>query len=201
MRTIKLQGIVIQKRSLGEKDYGITLFTPEYGKLFAYAKGARNIKSKFTGHIDLLNICDFTIYKSPKSYLITDCNLLKSYNKCSSYLSKFYASEEIVKIIRFYTTENEESQEIYSLLIETLNNLEYSKKDYFILEAFKIKLFFILGMMPDLHDNEIIPISIRMKKLIQFILQNSYQEVCRILLNKSDERELSKITMLLSEQI
>jgi DNA repair protein RecO (recombination protein O) len=201
MRTLKVQGVIIQKREIGEKDYAITIFTPEFGKIFAYARGARNIKSKFQGHLDLLNICDFHIYQSPKNHIITDCCLVKNFNKFCCYLPKFYAVEEITKIIRTYTTENEESGEIYSLLTETLNSLENSKKENLILEAFKIKLFLLLGMMPDLNTNDFAPINIRMKKLMKYIIQNTYGEIQRINLCKNDARELERMTMLLSEQI
>jgi recombinational DNA repair protein (RecF pathway) len=109
--------------------------------------------------------------------------------------------EEITKIIRTYTTENEESGEIYSLLTETLNSLENSKKENLILEAFKIKLFLLLGMMPDLNTNDFAPINIRMKKLMKYIIQNTYGEIQRINLCKNDARELERMTMLLSEQI
>lgn len=205
MRTIKLQGLIIQKYNFGEKDCGVMLFTSDYGKLFAYARGARNIKSKFTGHFDLLNICNFEIYKSANNFLITDCSLVKNHENYGKNLIKFYAVEEILKMVRTYTTENEDSEEIYALIIETLGAINSSKKEKVLLEAFKIKFFLLLGMMPDLQsnldDNEFAPVSIRMKKLIKFILQNSYRQIAKITLNKDDENELSKITMMLSEQI
>lgn len=181
------------------------MFTSDYGKLFAYARGARNIKSKFTGHFDLLNICNFEIYKSANNFLITDCSLVKNHENYGKNLIKFYAVEEILKMVRTYTTENEDSEEIYALIIETLGAINSSKKEKVLLEAFKIKFFLLLGMMPDLQsnldDNEFAPVSIRMKKLIKFILQNSYRQIAKITLNKDDENELSKITMMLSEQI
>lgn len=197
MRSYKTKGIVIHKRSLGEKDYSVTLFTPCHGKIQVIAKGARNIKSKFTGHVDLLNICEVQIYNGPKNSILSDCDLNLNYSHFREDLNKFYICEEIAKMIRNFTNEDENSEDIYELLMETFAALNIYNKETLIFEAFKVKLFSLLGNMPDVYslaDTEFSHFDIRQKKLLKFLLSQPYSEIIRVYLDKKDAHLLQKMT-------
>ncbi|MGB9620610.1 MAG: DNA repair protein RecO, partial [Armatimonadota bacterium] len=49
MRTCTVNGIVLRRTDLGEKDRILTVFTRELGKLSAVAKGSRRPGSKLSG--------------------------------------------------------------------------------------------------------------------------------------------------------
>jgi DNA repair protein RecO (recombination protein O) len=53
MPVYKAEGIVLRRANLGEADRIVTLFTREYGRLSAAAKGARKPKSRFAGRLEL----------------------------------------------------------------------------------------------------------------------------------------------------
>ena len=53
-RVYKTAAIVLRHRKLGEADKILTLFTPNYGKLDAVAKGVRRPTSKLAGHVEPL---------------------------------------------------------------------------------------------------------------------------------------------------
>jgi len=202
MRNLKIQGVVINKRSIGENDYLVTVFTPFYGKIQASARGAKQISSKFTGHLDLLNICDFQLYQSPKSYTITECRLHSSFPSFRENLGKFYYASEIAKIIKSFETENENCEDLYSLLIQTFRALEQLSSESLIYEAFKIKLFSLIGIMPDVYcieETEFGSDDLRFKKLLNFILTNPYKDILRLSLNENDKVTLSNLTKALTE--
>jgi DNA repair protein RecO (recombination protein O) len=203
MRTCKTQAIVLHKRPLGEKDYAVTLFTPLYGIIRCSARGAKRVESKFTGHLDLLNVCDVQIYNSPKNSLITECQMDKCYSYFRKNLNKFYTSENIAKIIKNYTTENENNEDIYNLLIETYDALSIYDKETLIFEAFKIKFFDLIGNMPDVYsldDTEFSHFDIRQKKLLNFLLSQPYSEIIRVYLDKKDTHSLKQMTTELFAQ-
>ncbi|MDP2948050.1 MAG: DNA repair protein RecO, partial [Chloroflexota bacterium] len=50
----KTEAIVLRQRKLGEADKIVTLYTPNYGKLDAVAKGVRRPKSRLGGHLEVL---------------------------------------------------------------------------------------------------------------------------------------------------
>lgn len=52
----KVEGFVLKKKSLLEKDIVVTLFTSEFGKMTAMAKGARSITSRRAAHLQTGNL-------------------------------------------------------------------------------------------------------------------------------------------------
>jgi len=197
MRVQKTQGIILQIYPRGEKDYFVTIFSPIFGKIKAYARGARRMESKFTGHLDLLNVCDFELYNGPHSTLITECNVIGSFPNFREELSKFYLATESAKMTNRCITENENHLSSYKLLLETLDALNTFGKEELIFEAFKIKLCEILGIMPDLYSlnqTEFETLSLRLKKVLKFMLEKSYSEIINLSLEKEDANNLKKTT-------
>lgn len=197
MRVQKTEGIILQVYPRGEKDYSVTIFSPLLGKIRAYAKGARRIESKFTGHLDLLNICNFELYNGPHSTLITECNVICSFSNFREHLSKFYLASESAKMTTRCITENEDHQNSYKLLIDTLAAINEFGKEEIIFEAFKIKLCEILGIMPDLHSisqTDFRDLSLRLKKVLKFLLEKPYKEIINLVLEQEDTNNLKKTT-------
>jgi DNA repair protein RecO (recombination protein O) len=52
-RTIRAEAVVLRRIDFGEADRLLTLYTREFGKLKAIAKGARKPQSRKTGHVEL----------------------------------------------------------------------------------------------------------------------------------------------------
>jgi DNA repair protein RecO (recombination protein O) len=197
MRVQKTQGIILQRYPRGEKDYSVMIFSPEYGKIRAYAKGARRLKSKFTGHLDLLNIDDFELYNGPHSTLITECNVINSFPTFREKLNKFYIATESAKMTSRCITENEDHQQIYNLLIDTLHAFNIFNNEDIVFEAFKIKLCDLLGIMPDLyslHQTEFENISLRLKKVFKFFLEKPYEDIVKLALAQEDSASLKNTT-------
>jgi DNA repair protein RecO (recombination protein O) len=197
MRVQKTQGIILQMYPRGEKDYSVTIFSPLFGKIKSYAKGARRLESKFTGHLDLLNICDFELYNGPHSTLITQCDVIGSFPKFREELSKFYLATESAKMTNRCITENEDHLSSYTLLLETLEAINTFDEEEMIFEAFKIKLCEILGIMPDLYSlnqTEFHNLSLPLKKVLKFMLEKPYCEIVNLSLEQEDSNNLKKTT-------
>lgn len=202
MRSQKIKGVIISKRSLGEKDYALTVLTPDSGKIFANVKGARKIKSKFTGHIDLMNVCDFEMYMGPNYTYVSECQICKNFAKFSDNLKKFYFASLVSKILNRYTTENENSEEIYELAITTFVSLEEFDKEELIYEGFKIKACQILGLMPDIHGIENIELehlNKNIKEIIYFMHTNDYRKINNLRLDKNSLEKLKQTTQKMLE--
>jgi len=197
MRTKKAPGIVIRKNAVNEKDCAVLILTPYFGKIDAFAKGARNIKSKFTGHLDLLNICDFEIYDGPGSNIVTECTLQKNYADFSKDLIKFYFASLIAKILSKFINENENCEEIYELCLDTFNALEQFNNEDVVFESFKIKFCDLLGSLPDLHDlksTEFHHFAKNHQQILQKLHTERFQNIQNIKLSKKQKEELKKTT-------
>ncbi|MFN2162508.1 MAG: DNA repair protein RecO, partial [Candidatus Promineifilaceae bacterium] len=52
-RTYRTEAIVLKRSDFGEADRLLTLYSKEFGKIRAIAKGARKPQSRKTGHVEL----------------------------------------------------------------------------------------------------------------------------------------------------
>lgn len=197
MRTQKTPGIVIRKKAINEKDCAVLILSPFFGKIDAYAKGARNIKSKFTGHLDLLNVCDFEIYTGPGSNIVTECQLQKNYTDFSKDLKKFYFASLIAKILIKFINENENCEDIFHLCDETFDALEKFSKEDLIYESFKIKFCDLLGCLPDLEDlknTEFNHFDENLNQILQNLYREKYDNIQNIKLNKEQKEQIKTVT-------
>lgn len=197
MRGKKTPGIVIRKKAISEKDCAVLILSPFFGKIDAYVKGARNMKSKFTGHLDLLNVCDFEIYNGPNSNIVTECQLSKNFTHFSKDLKKFYFASLIAKVLTKFTNENEQCEDIYQLTISTFEALETFGKEDITYEAFKIKFCDLLGSLPDLHDlksTDFKEFDVNLTATLNVLLNERFEKVQSLKLNKQQKEILKKST-------
>ena len=79
MPSEKATAIVIRTIEFSETSLVVTLFTREFGKIGALAKGARRLKSPFEAALDLLALCRVVfLHKSSEALdLLTEAKLLR----------------------------------------------------------------------------------------------------------------------------
>ena len=72
MRNISEKCVILGHKNFNESDKLVFLYSDKFGRIKAIAKGARKITSKFTGHLETLNICFVTLYFGPRNIIITE---------------------------------------------------------------------------------------------------------------------------------
>ncbi len=89
------EGVVLNKTDFGEADRLFTLFTRDFGKIRAVARGVRNLKSKLRYNLDLFSFSSFG--------LITNGGYWKILNAEESFNSKaiLLSPEKLVSFSRF----------------------------------------------------------------------------------------------------
>ena len=63
MGLYKTEAVVLRARDLGEADRILTLYSREYGKLDAVAKGVKKMRSKMGGSAQPLTYSSFLLYR------------------------------------------------------------------------------------------------------------------------------------------
>lgn len=152
MRNQNIRGIILKKNNFGEYDQFITVYSPTLGKFDALAKGVRKINSSFSGHLEILNICDFNVYKSSYRYTITQCQTVNSFKNLKKDLQLSMLAFLISEIFYRMTPSDEQGEDLFSLIIQTLQSLSGNVKNPLILESFKIKLLQATGNLPDISE-------------------------------------------------
>jgi len=180
MRFNKVKGIILHKYPLNEKDYIVSLFTEEFGKTEAIAKGARRIESKFTGFFEPTNICEFQLYKSRSNFIITECSLITKFDALKTNLKKAIIALDILKLIKKHTYENEETEDnksLFSLIEESLFELEKTKSPVYLYLGFTIKFLLLQGLIPLSSNKYWKNVSDQTKNLVHYFSNNPLSTV------------------------
>jgi len=152
----RTEGVVLKRNNFGEADRIVTIYTRDYGKISAIAKGVRRPRSKKAGHVELGNWCKIFVARGKNIDLLTEVEL-----KCAFGIANF--SEEkanriyhLLELVESLTPEHQKNPQVFILLVQFLKMLSKpgppreagggKDEDFSLLSSvFKIKLLSTLG--------------------------------------------------------
>ncbi len=135
-------GFVIRRVNLGEADRFVTIFTKNNGKVEVLAKGVRKITSKRSSHIELLNLVRFHSVKTSKNFILTEIELIDSYEGRKADLKQCEIAFFVCELIDNLCPHGQVSSEIF---IEVLRFLEKGEHEDQALLEFETKILSLLG--------------------------------------------------------
>jgi DNA repair protein RecO (recombination protein O) len=151
-REYQTEAIIIKKIKLGEADRILTLFTSDYGKIEAVAKGVRRPKSKMAGHLELLTFSKIRLARGRNLDTIIGTQTIDSFIalKNDLWLTTYglYASE----LVNQFTPDHAANPALFKLLLETLRRLGEANNSELTLRYFELHLFDTAGYRPQLQE-------------------------------------------------
>ena len=151
-RTYSTEAIVLRQRRLGDADKIIVLFTPNFGRIEAVAKGVRKPKSRLAGHVEALSHCNLLLHRGRSLDVISQAQLLENYRPLREDLSLVSRSLYAAELVERFTDTSMDSFPTFSLLVETLRILatdEYPPDT--VLRYFEMRLLDELGYRPQVE--------------------------------------------------
>ena len=147
MPLYKTQGIVIKSYNYGEANKILVIFTRDYGKIRAVAKGIRRTKSKFGASLELFSCSNIMVHWKENSdlYLITQTSIVNSFKKIRNDLEKICRGSYMLEIINEMLPERAKHANIYYLLCGALTLLESDMDPEKIMRWYEIKMLEFLG--------------------------------------------------------
>lgn len=146
--TIKIQGIIIDRRAFGEADRILTILTLNQGKIEAIAKAVRRPHSKLGGHLELFYIVDFILAPGRTWYIVTEAQLVKRFPVLYNNLDLAQTAGYLGRLIKLTFQPGEPHPKIYRSLLDSLQNLAQAP-DMLTL-CFEWNLLKDLGYWPEL---------------------------------------------------
>ena len=125
MYSSKTEGIVVRSYDFGEGHRIVVLFTAQYGKIKAVAKGSRKTRSKYGASLEPLSENHFLLYRKPSQVLftITGCKVIRSWDSIRGDMYLFgWASMMVEAIDYLYASEDKEIV-VYNLLKQALKDI------------------------------------------------------------------------------
>jgi DNA repair protein RecO (recombination protein O) len=153
MASEKSVAIVLRVVEFSETSCVVTLFTRDFGKIGALAKGARRPKSPFESALDLLAVCRIVfLHKSSDALdLLTEAKLERRFRVATRDLSRLYAGYYVAELLRDLTDTGDPHPELYDAADGTLIALEGSTELFRVVLRFEMTALQLLGHLPSLH--------------------------------------------------
>jgi DNA repair protein RecO (recombination protein O) len=146
----KTSAIVLRHRKLGEADKILTLFTPNYGKVDAVAKGVRRPTSKLAGHVEPLTYSAFLLARGRELDIVTQAETLEPLTPLREDLERVGRALYAAELVERFTPERQESYPVFKLLLETLRRLATRDDLDLVVRYFEVQLLDALGYRPQL---------------------------------------------------
>jgi DNA repair protein RecO (recombination protein O) len=152
MPSEKATAIVIRTVEFSETSLVVTLFTREFGKIGALAKGARRLKSPFESALDLLALCRIVfLHKSSDALdLLTEAKLLRRFRPAGRDLAGLYAGYYVAELLGALTDDDDPHPELFDLADEALVGLAAGDAVAKWVARFELGALRLLGHMPSL---------------------------------------------------
>ncbi len=153
-RQFRTQAIVLSRRDFGESDRLLTLFTPDYGKISAIAKGARKPQSKVSGHVELFARTDVMIHKGRNLDILAQAELIDPYLGLREDLTRGAYANYIAELLDRFTADEDVSQsDLFVLLHQTLQRIADDDDDPRLATRFyELMLLDLVGFRPELME-------------------------------------------------
>ena len=147
----KTEGIVLKSTEFEEADKIVTIYTKNYGKISAIAKGVRKIKSKFGSSLEILTHSIFLIYKGRNIDIVSQTEILESFFSTSKEVIKFAFAVNCVEMVNKLTEEREINIGLFNLLKEVLHYLRKTDDPKLLTLSFKWQTISLLGYRPSIN--------------------------------------------------
>jgi DNA repair protein RecO (recombination protein O) len=128
-------GFVVKRVNLGEADRFVTLYTKNNGKVEVLAKGVRKISSRRSSHIELLNLVRFNSIKTSKNFIMTEVELVNSFEKRKNTLKQCEIAFLVCELIDSLCPFGQVNQELFFRVHEFLSSGAIEDKDLLVFET------------------------------------------------------------------
>jgi DNA repair protein RecO (recombination protein O) len=154
MAAEKTTAIVLRVIPFSETSCIVNMFTRDFGKITAMAKGARRPKSPFEAALDVLAICRivFLDKSSGAMGLLTEAKLERRFRAAATNLKRLYAGYYVIELLKILTDEGDSNPQLFDLAVEVINSIDSKEFEDEQLSRhlfqFELKMLELLGHLP-----------------------------------------------------
>jgi DNA repair protein RecO (recombination protein O) len=149
-RTYRSEAIVLRRTDIGEADRLLTLYSREYGKIRAVAKGARKPQTRKTGHVELFMRTAFMFAQGKSIDIITQAELIEAYPALRQDLVRTTYAAYCAELLDGLTADEDRDVRKYSLLADGLGWIAESDDLRMAARYYELRLLALAGYQPQL---------------------------------------------------
>ena len=153
MTTFKTRGLVLREYEAGESDKRLLILCKIHGRIMAYARGARNPRSKFIAASQLFTYADFVLAQGRGFFSVTQAEVIENFYNLRTDYDRLIAAHLLVEVCEKTLLENSNCDELLLLALRALSNLS---KGVFpptqITSVFLMRFFDFYGLKPNISN-------------------------------------------------
>ncbi|MEG2658461.1 MAG: DNA repair protein RecO [Clostridiales bacterium] len=148
MKYYAADAIIIKAMNYGESTRIFTLFSREYGKLSAIAKGVKRPKSTMKGHLQLGNRCNLMLYQGKSMDTISQAVALETYPQIRSNPQAYLYVSYFMELLNIALPEKESNSAVFDLTHQVFSKID-NKNTESMARYFEINLMTLIGYEVD----------------------------------------------------
>ena len=148
----KTEAMIIRVADFSETSRVVTLFSRDFGKIAALAKGGRRLKGPFEAALDLLATCQIVFLRKSTNALdlLTEAKLISRFRPPGRNIHTLYAGYYIAELLSGLTEDYDPHPELYDQAPFALQQLAEDVDVRPVLLRFEMILLREIGQMPAL---------------------------------------------------
>ncbi len=149
----KTHAIIIGLYPLGEADKIVVFYTRDYGKIRTVAKGARKLKNKLVGKLELLSYGILVYYERVNRdlHIINSFDVIETFQAIRENLLKIAYCSYIAELVQHVKLEGEIDPDTFDMMINIMSMMKTSNDPELITRVFELRLLEKLGFSPCLE--------------------------------------------------
>lgn len=154
MSSEKSEGLILRVTDFSETSRIVVLFTREFGKISALAKGGRKLKGPFESALDLLSTCQIVFLRKNTSGLdlLTEAKLVTRFHPQERDLKSLYAGYYLVELLLGLTEDYDPHLALYLAAHDALEMFRASETTMLGILRFELVLLREIGHLPDFEN-------------------------------------------------
>ncbi len=147
-RSYSSEAIVLARKSFGEADRILVVYSKKLGKISLIAKGVRKLKSRKRGSLEVFSQIKFSAARGKNLDIVTEVEIIDSYPDLRKNLKKVAVAYYFMEVIGRITHEGEKNLALYFQILKNLRMLKERKDLKNLRKTFVYNTLVLLGYWP-----------------------------------------------------
>lgn len=146
-RVYTVEGIVLKRKSVGEADRILTVFTKQKGKITVLAKGIRRITSRRSGHVEVFSHVVLTLHAGTID-IVTEAQAIAPGSRFEGDAQRMAYAYCVCELVDQLLADTQEHEDIFFFLVNTLEQITRQEASQQAMSEFIHRLLWALGFLP-----------------------------------------------------